>query len=68
MDAVTGLICLGVLVGVFVIIFIVCRQFTLWYFRVNEIADTLHKIETHLRPSDYTEPKLPKREVPRWNP
>ncbi len=58
------LLCLCILAAVFLI----CRSLTLWYFRLNEIADTFRKIEIHLRPPGYVESKPPKPEVPRWNP
>ena len=31
-----------------VLLFIICRQFVLWYFRVNEAVDTLKSIESKL--------------------
>lgn len=48
-NALEGLLLLIFALAVFVAIFIFCRQFTLWYFRLNQIADDIAVIAAHYR-------------------
>lgn len=52
---ITALIALAVFFGVLFIIFLVIRQFILWYWRVNEMANNIAYIANYLRDSDMDE-------------
>lgn len=47
MEALPGLIMLLLGLGVVVVFFVIGRYFTLWYFRLDSIADNLEKIAKH---------------------
>lgn len=42
------LIVFALFVFITVALFIICRQLTLWYFRINHIADALESIDARL--------------------
>lgn len=41
MEIINGLITLGAILGLALALFLIFRQFVLWYFRINEMADNL---------------------------
>jgi len=47
-------------VAIFVVVFIVFRSFILWYWRMNEVADTLNEINANIAKLAGVEP-LPKK-------
>lgn len=49
MDIVTGILFLIVFLAVDIVIFLALRQFVLWYFRINEVADNIAYIASYLQ-------------------
>ena len=45
----SSLIFLGILSLVILLVFLVCRQITCWYFKINEIVELLKKIESNTK-------------------
>ena len=46
-----------ILIAIFILIFILLREFFCWYFKINERIDILKKIERHTAPK--VERKMP---------
>lgn len=52
MDFVGVLVTVGVVLVVFLVVFLACRRVSLWYFRINETITLLERIHTELRKSN----------------
>ena len=56
MDSLNALMSAGVVLGLAVLLILACRWLVLWYWRLNEIAETLHEIAGLLRGRDSARP------------